>query len=291
MKLENFEIYNNQLKSEQKDLMKENDYLRSLIEDNEELELFDNSENRFRNDVVQCVMNLLNFNIAAANVGPVIETVCSLCKRVPNQTPSYATVKRINDMRISVASKQMKEIAGKSNLTLYSDETSKYGKSFEVFAVTDEQKNSYLLGLREMQCKSSETVLDTLKQILNDINEMCDRSENEETVGYKLLTRIKNTMSDRASTEKKFQSLLELYRTEILKQITEDWDALSEDEIRVMSRMNNFFCSLHLLVNFADVCAEALLKFENLHVKCSKYLGFLFKPKRKRGCSSSQNFK
>jgi hypothetical protein len=37
MKLENFQIYNNQLQSEQKDLMKENDYLRSLIEDNEEL--------------------------------------------------------------------------------------------------------------------------------------------------------------------------------------------------------------------------------------------------------------
>ncbi|CAG2254241.1 unnamed protein product [Mytilus edulis] len=31
--------------------------------------------------------------------------------------------------------------------------------------------------------------------------------------------------------------------------------------------MNNFFCSLHLLVNFADVCAAALLKFENLHLK------------------------
>ena len=80
-------------------------------------------------------MNLLNFNIAAANVGPVIETVCSLCKRVPNQTPSYGTVKRINDMRISISSKQMKDISEKCNLTLYCDETSKY--RFEVFAVTD----------------------------------------------------------------------------------------------------------------------------------------------------------
>ena len=34
-----------------------------------------------------------------------------------------------------------------------------------------------------------------------------------------------------------------------------------------MSRMNNFFCSLHLLVNFAEMCAEALLKFERLHLK------------------------
>ena len=116
-----------------------------------------------------------------------------------------------------------------------------------------------------MQCKSSESVLDTLKQILQDINEMCD---NHESVGYQLLTRIKkNTMSDRASTEKKFQSLLDEYRIEILKDIKNGWNILSDDEKDAMSRMNNFFCFLHLLVNFAEMCAEALLKFERLHLK------------------------
>jgi hypothetical protein len=74
----------------------------------------------------------------------------------------------------------MKEIAEKSTLTLYSDETSKYGKSFELFAVSDEQKNIYLLGFRVMECKSSETVLDTLNQILNDINEICEREKTLE---------------------------------------------------------------------------------------------------------------
>ena len=192
------------LKSEQKDLVEENHYLRLIIKDNEQLELYDNLENRYTNDTIECVMNLLNFNIAAANIGHVIEIVCSLCKRVPNQTPSYATGKRINDMRIPIASKQMKDIAKKYDLTLYSDGTSKHGRSFEVFAVTDAQKNSYLLGLREMQCKGSETVLDTLKQIPQDINEMCANHGNNQTIGYKLLTHIKNTMSDRASPGKKF---------------------------------------------------------------------------------------
>lgn len=31
--------------------------------------------------------------------------------------------------------------------------------------------------------------------------------------------------------------------------------------------MNNFFCSLHLLVNFATVCGEGLKKFESLYLK------------------------
>ncbi|CAG2254240.1 unnamed protein product [Mytilus edulis] len=199
-KLQNYE----KLKSEQKNLVEENHYLRNILEDNEQLELYDNLENRYTTSAVECVMNLLNFNIAASKIGRFIETVCSLCKRIPNQVPACSTVNRINDMRISVASKQMQDISKKTNLTLYSDATSKYGKSFEVFAVSDDQKNSYLLGLREMQCKSSETVLDTLKEILHDINEMCDKHENDQSVGYKLLTNIKNTMSDRAATEKKF---------------------------------------------------------------------------------------
>ncbi|CAC5359985.1 unnamed protein product [Mytilus coruscus] len=166
-------------------------------------------------------------------------------------------------MKLSIATKQVEDLSKKSNLTLYSDETSKFGKSFEVFAVTDEDKNSYLLGLREMNCKSSETVLETFKDILQDFNDLCDGND----VGFKVLTAIKNTMSDRASTEKKFQNLLENYRTTILTKIIDGWPMLTEEERAASSRMNNFFCSLHLLVNFATVCGEGLKKFESLNLK------------------------
>ena len=58
--------------------------------------------------------------------------------------------------------------------------------------MTDEDRNSYMLGLREMQCKSSETVLDTLKEILQDINYLCLEKDGTDTsIGYKLLTNIK----------------------------------------------------------------------------------------------------
>lgn len=74
---------------------------------------------------------------------------------------------------------------------MYSDETSKFGRSLKVFAVTGSDKNSYLLGLREMHSKSSETVLDTLKQILSDIDSVAEGTNT----GKKILTNIKNTMS------------------------------------------------------------------------------------------------
>lgn len=40
----------------------------------------------------------------------------------------------------------MKGISKKTNLTLYSDETSKYGKSFELFAVTDDKIKQLPIG-------------------------------------------------------------------------------------------------------------------------------------------------
>ena len=61
--------------------------------------------------------------------------------------------------------------------------------------------------------------------------------------------------------------MLEEYRKTILSQIVGDWSLLSDEEKSTASRMNNFFCSLHLLVNFADVCGEALHKFESLYLK------------------------
>ena len=172
---------------------------------------------------------------------------------------------RINDSRLDVATKQMGTLIEKENLTLYSDKTSKYSKHFEVFSVTDKDRNSYILGLREMHCKSSTTVLDTFKSILNDIDD--NTSVNND--GLKLLANIKNTMSDRAATEKKFHDILENYRTDILPKVTEGWEDFTNEERSSCTKMNNFFCTLHLLVNFADVCAEALTKFEKHFIEAA----------------------
>lgn len=223
------------------ELIKKNDYLMNLIDENEPLQIFDEETNQFKPELINCVMELQNCNISVANIPKAIRAVSSLCGRTPNHVPSASTINRINDMRVSVALKQMEDISMSENLTLYTDETSKFGKSFEVFAITDENKESYLLGLREMFCKSSHTVLDTLKEILSDISNICTKEENNKGVGLKLLIHIKNTMSDRAATEKKFQSLLEIYRTQILSRVEDDWEKLSQNKKTVCSQMNNFF--------------------------------------------------
>lgn len=96
----------------------------------------------------------------------------------------------------SVVSKQQ-------STTLYTDETCKYGHTYQSYLLTDMDRNSYLLGLREMVNNSGQCTLDTLKEILGDIGSYCEIQEEHDrsAAGMELLSNIKNTMSERASTE------------------------------------------------------------------------------------------
>ena len=72
-------------------------------------------------------------------------------------------------------------------------------------------------------------------------------------------------MSDRASSQKAFNTLLSEYRAEILPKIVTNWDGISEDEQQSMSQMHNFFCGMHLVVNMAETVSESLKLFERDH--------------------------
>ena len=66
-------------------------------------------------------------------------------------------------------------------------------------------------------------------------------------------------MSDRASTQLKFNELLEEYRTHVLKEtMGEAWDGMSSVEQLAFSKLCNFFCGLHVLVHFADAASIAM---------------------------------
>ena len=90
--------------------------------------------------------------------------------------------------------------------------------------------------------------LDVFKQILEDVDQaskLINANDSERHAGHTLLSKIRNTMSDRAATEDAFDTLIE-----------------KKD---VLSRMNNFFCGLHLLVGFAETAEKIIHKFEALN--------------------------
>ena len=92
-----------------------------------------------------------------------------------------------------------------------------------MYIVSDEEKNSYMLGLREMANKSASTVLDTFQEVIHDITQTCSSMEMNgvegNNVGYQILSNIRDTMSDRAATEKLFHHLMEEYRVGLLPAI------------------------------------------------------------------------
>lgn len=96
--------------------------------------------------------------------------------------------------------------------------------------LTDEEQNSYILGLREMFNKSGQSTLATLNEILSDINLHCYKKEKENQMnpGYSILANIRDTISDRASTEKTFNKLLEEFRSTILPEVVDNWNDLDD---------------------------------------------------------------
>ena len=87
-----------------------------------------------------------------------------------------------------------------------------------------------------MSTGSAEKTLDTLKQILDDIELVTGESTSKT-----LLANIKNTMSDREIVKKNFNELLEMYRSEILLDVVSSWKNLSSEELQQVSSLNNFF--------------------------------------------------
>lgn len=112
--------------------------------------------------------------------------------------------------------------------------------------------------------KSGQSTLATLNEILSDINLHCYKKEKENQMnpGYSILANIRDTMSDRASTEKTFNKLLEEFRSTILPEVVDNWNDLDEMEKKLCSKLNNFFCGLHLLVGMADSCETSIKEFE-----------------------------
>lgn len=131
----------------------------------------------------------------------------------------------MNVERLILSQQQMAEnIPNKENLTIYTDETSKFGAKYSGYHVSDCEGNMYVLGLRQLITKSAKDTLSAFEEIIHDID---DRAIDADLPSNKLLMNITATMSDRASTEHKFNLLLEDLRSQVLPDLVENWNVLS----------------------------------------------------------------
>lgn len=150
--------------------------------------------------------------------------------------------------------------------TLQTDGTTKFGEHYGTYDVSvggpDSTRQTYSLGLRHVFSGSAQDTLDTLKEILDDIDSV-HSALGKSAASAKIVSSLKNTMSDRHAAEKLFNAMLQEYRVEILPVIAENWSELAEPEREQLTRMNNYFCGLHFLVGLADAAEETVKLWES----------------------------
>ena len=93
--------------------------------------------------------------------------------------------------------------------TLQTDGTTKFGDHYATYNVQTDSF-SFTLGLRHVFSGSSMDTLETLKQILDDIDSV-QFALGHQAASSKIITKIKNTMSDRHAAEKLFNEILHDY--------------------------------------------------------------------------------
>ena len=193
----------------------------------------------YNDNVRQCCMELMSFNVGMKQVEPVIKSVLhNLTNLEVTELPKLSTLaSMLPEMKTLVYHQLGEELTKSSNLTLHSDGTSKFGQHYGGFQVST-SLGSYSLGLTDILTGSADVALQTLKGILADISYAAG-----DGTGQKILAYIKNTMSDRHIVEKNFNKLLEVYRAEVLPVVVSNWSALSIEEKSNISSLNNFFAA------------------------------------------------
>ena len=230
--------------------------------ENEVVPTVDEETSQYLPEFKNLVYALLSHHVGSTHVRPVIAAVLQYASKQPSKLPSKSAISNWNIERLAIAQRQLsEELESRENLCLYSDETSKFGQRYMTYGVSDCNQRNYVLGLRDIATKSAKDSLDTFKEILADLDDAI--ATDTTTPGKEILCNIRSTMSDRAATEAKFVELLEHFRGEVLPQIKEHFQTLSEDGQNASKKLYTFFCGLHSLIQYAETATSVLKQCED----------------------------
>ena len=141
-----------EIKMSLNDLQKQCEYLEGLLNDDKHLSFYDKNENKYSYELGQCIYSLLSLNVSAVNVAPVIENVLKMIGKSCDKLPARTKILNMNVERLILAQKQLGEvIPDKTILTLYTDETSKFGVRYSGYHVSDQDGTMYVLGMRQLE--------------------------------------------------------------------------------------------------------------------------------------------
>ena len=171
---------------------------------------------------------------------PLFAVLKNIAHKSAARLPSYGLMCQMMLESLTVVQAQLGDCLIKASgfTTLQTDGTTKFGDHYATYDVQTDSF-SFTIGLRHVFSGSSMDTLETLKQILDDIDSV-QLALGHQAASSKIKTKIKNTMSDRHAAEKLFNEILHDYREEILPSVFDNWEELTTAEKQQLTRMNNF---------------------------------------------------
>ncbi|KAF8383914.1 hypothetical protein PRIPAC_73056 [Pristionchus pacificus] len=223
-------------------------------------------------DTAVTVLELLDLGVADEKMGQVMESVAKLTGVKLDRVPSPSTVRNIAVASLSVAKAHAHErldqaIDRGEQLCLYSDETNKLGSKLQCFGAglvkDDGGQEIFLFGLAQVADKSAQTAFDIMQNRLGSLSRGIGYGDAGNFID-RFFAAVSCTMSDRASTQQKFNSMIEEYRVTVLPKVIRGWDELSDTHQQELMKFHVFYCQLHVIANYTNVVLEALAEHERI---------------------------
>ena len=200
-------------------------------------------ENGQYNDAVKATcQDLVMMGVGISNIEQVAHTVLTNFTNMNIECLPKATFARLmytESRRLSqpqVAEELLKDYESSSR-TLHTDGTSKFGKHYGTYDVVTDQGQT-LTAVLTLTSGDTKTQVNVLIDIFSEIEGSLQSSE--ENISNKIISSIKNIMSDRHIVQKKFNTVFQTYRTSVLPAVFEKWDTFSENIQKNFIKVNEF---------------------------------------------------
>ena len=199
--------------------------------------LIKSKENGHYNDIVRATyQDLVMIGVGINNIEKVVHTVLTTFTNMNIEFLPKATFARLmyTESGRFISQLQVSESLLKDYDSSY--RTLKFGKHYGTIDVVTYHRQTLIAGIRGfIRWYWNSVLLD----ILSEIDESLQ--DTEKNVSNKIISSIKNIMSDRHIVQKKFNSVFQDYRASVLPNVVENWDAMNEDIQSNFIKVNDFF--------------------------------------------------
>jgi hypothetical protein len=223
----------------------------TVINDKASLETREDGSNKFSEDIIKCVIELIGeAEVPADRCGQIIHIVSKHVHHVDIplcDLPSKRSALRFSDRGHYLAKYHVAEtLVNTKHWDLHSDGTSKDHRKFVGHQVTTADGNTLSCAFTPVDREDTETLLDIATNLLTELADVFDPSDADKQFKI-MLTNLSGLMSDRASVMKSFDKEMNKARQRILE--------TQED-------LNFLHCNAHFLLGLSNSCEKVLKRLE-----------------------------